>query len=307
MEIYNKSIDEINAVQKISVNPTRQSGHKPQNEHGKEQDINHDSFSAETQPVFRQYYQEAQTQRQVFKVVRETIFWFELNLLLQNPNQPFDFFAPSNREVVETELTIVPNLNPDELFYLDPNLIESDRYFFFLDFGGSNFTILDKWTTHSTQILIKPLDDEFSAPFIDAMNTVKDIKSLENIVTFMLMDGTRITIQSKKGDYFRCIDVLKNNFRCHANGSTSEDNVQHSAFFEPAIFEDGYISEATIPRGKTVFAGGKGNDWYDSSGLLIWGKAIKTNIKDPHFPILDSGYVESKLGPADYHRVEKSV
>jgi len=144
---------------------------------------------------------------------------------------------------------------------------ETDRYRFeFRD--GSTFNIIDKWTGRSTSIWGDPHVDVNDIPgTLDG--DFKDLKASNSHTTFMLLDGTRLTITAEDDGIIEAVDIFKGGQHLRGLGAASKSFSNQSAFFSSEI---GYRSPSGLPVGDVVYAGGDGNDWFDAANRLIWGK-----------------------------------
>jgi hypothetical protein len=171
---------------------------------------------------------------------------------------------------IEMELRYQSNAPIDGLIVHDKNYAESDRYLFkFAD--GATFTILDKWTSKSTTIWGDPhvdVDDVEGTSDGD----FKDLKSSEDVTTFMLGDGTRVTFKAKDAGIIEQVDIFKGSQHVIGIGQAAKDFSPENGLFSTTVLKDGASSASATPLGDVVSAGGDGNDWFDVNNKLIWGK-----------------------------------
>jgi hypothetical protein len=173
---------------------------------------------------------------------------------------------------VETELSVSYSSLPpvDGLVRRDKNLAETDRYRFeFID--GGTFKITDKWANKSTTIWGDPhvdvddvegnRDGEFS-----------DLKRSDSHTTLELQDGTHVTFTAKDNGIIEAVDIFKGTQHLHGTGAASKDWKDDTMLFSTPVKDDGAMALSQLPLGDMVRAGGDGNDWFDTSGRLLWGK-----------------------------------
>jgi hypothetical protein len=152
----------------------------------------------------------------------------------------------------------------------DQHYAESDRYLYkFAD--GTTFTILDKWTNRSTTVWGDPHVDVND---MEGNNNgdFKDLKSSDDITTFMLGDGTRITFTAKDAGIIERVDIFKGSQHVKGMGQAAKGFSAETGLFFNQVLNDGIPAGDTTPRGDVVHAGGDGNDWYDVNNKLVWGK-----------------------------------
>ncbi len=154
----------------------------------------------------------------------------------------------------------------DGIVRQNSQVAETDRYRFeFQD--GSTFNIIDKWTGKSTSIWGDPhvdlsdVDGTLNGDF-------KDLTASNSHTTFMLLDGTRLTITAEDNGLIEAVDIFKDGRHLRGLGAASKSFKNETAFFAGQV--DYQI--ASLSTGDVVYAGGDGNDWYDSAHRLIWGK-----------------------------------
>jgi len=181
------------------------------------------------------------------------------------------FTVTSNQSVeIKLELRVQSNKPMEGLVVHDQNYAESDRYLFkFAD--GSTFTILDKWTHKSTTVWGDPhvdVDDVAG----DNNGDFQDLKGSEDFTTFMLMDGTRLTFKAKDNGIIEQVDIFKGSQHVKGLGAAAKEFSPETGLFSTNVTSnEAYVANKT-PMGDLVFAGGDGNDWFDSGNKLIWGK-----------------------------------
>jgi len=171
---------------------------------------------------------------------------------------------------VKLELRYRSNSPIDGLVVHDRNYAESDRYLFkFAD--GTTFTILDKWTNKSTTIWGDPhvdVDD------VEGNNNgdFKDLKSSDEITTFFLSDGTRLTFKAQDTGVIEQVDIFKGSQHIKGKGAASKGFSAETGLFSDTVLRDGSSASGATPLGDVVHAGGDGNDWFDANNKLVWGK-----------------------------------
>ena len=176
----------------------------------------------------------------------------------------------SQRIEIELELRYRSNAPLEGLVVHDQNYAESDRYLFkFTD--GITFTILDKWTSKSTTV--------WGDPHVDVNDVAgnnngdfQDLKASNDFTTFMLSDGTRLTFKAKDAGVIEQVDIFKGSQHIKGTGQAAEKFTPETGLFFNKVLNDGAIAAGGTPLGDVVRAGGDGNDWFDSSNKLVWGK-----------------------------------
>jgi len=152
----------------------------------------------------------------------------------------------------------------------DQNYAESDRYLFkFAD--GTTFTILDKWTNKSTTIWGDPhvdVDD------VSGNNNgdFKDLKASDDFTTFMMSDGTRVTFKAKDDGIIEQVDIFKGAQHVKGIGAATKGFSPESGLFSRKVLDDGLQVSTKYAQGDVIYAGGDGNDWFDATKKLLWGK-----------------------------------
>jgi hypothetical protein len=183
-------------------------------------------------------------------------------------------------------------LTPVEgLVVRNPNLAETDRYRFeFSD--GTTLRIVDKWAGKSTTIWGDPhIDSSDIAGNWDG--NFKDLTASDTHTTFMLKDGTRLTITARDAGVIEAVDIFKGSQHVTGVGAGSKSWSEKTAFFHPIIGDSS--GSSSIPLGDVVFAGGDGNDWFDASHKLIWGRTTGPEINTRLSAILQVNYRYSEI------------
>ncbi len=172
---------------------------------------------------------------------------------------------------IKTEVTIrYERFEPVQgLVLRDKHLAETDRYRLeFLD--GSTFRITDKWSGKSTTIWGDPhvdtSDDEG-----DRNGEFSDLNGSDQYTSFQLEDGTRVTFTAPDAGAIQAVDIFKGSQHIRGIGIGSKEWSEESSLFVTAV-DDAAGAASWVPLGDTVLAGGDGNDWFDASGRLVWGK-----------------------------------
>ena len=172
----------------------------------------------------------------------------------------------------QTELTVRYRAleRVDGLVRQNSNVAETDRYQFkFSD--GSTFKITDKWTGKSTTIWGDPHIDT-SDQEGDRNGEFSDLKTSDSNTTMMLEDGTRVTFTARDSGIIEQVDIFKGQQHLQGIGAASTAWEDKNQLFSTNVDTQGDTYRSSIPTGDTVYAGGDGADWYDSSGRLVWGK-----------------------------------
>ena len=181
------------------------------------------------------------------------------------------FAIVSNQSVeIKMEFRYRSNEPMDGLVVHDQNYAESDRYLYkFAD--GATFTILDKRTNKSTTIRGDPHIDVND---MEGNNNgdFKDLKASDDVTTFMLGDGTRVTFKARDAGIIEQVDIFKGSQHITGIGEAAKDFSPETGLFNKQVLNNGLSGANTTPMGDTVHAGGDGNDWFDANNNLIWGK-----------------------------------
>ena len=88
----------------------------------------------------------------------------------------------------------------------------------------------------------------------------------------MLEDGTRVTFTARDSGIIEQVDIFKGQQHLQGIGAASTAWEDKNQLFSTNVDTQGDTYRSSIPTGDTVYAGGDGADWYDSSGRLVWGK-----------------------------------
>ena len=202
------------------------------------------------------------------------------------------FTVVSNQSVeIKMELRYRSNEPMDGLVVHDQNYAESDRYLYkFAD--GATFTILDKWTNKSTTI--------WGDPHIDVNDMegnnngdFKDLKTSDDVTTFMLGDGTRVTFKARDAGIIEQVDIFKGSQHITGIGEAAKDFSPETGLFNKQVLNNGLSGASTTPMGDTVHAGGDGNDWFDANNNLIWGKTTGPVVTNRPSAILEFYYKQT--------------
>jgi len=181
------------------------------------------------------------------------------------------FIVESTQSIeVKLELRYRSNEPLEGLVVHDQNYAESDRYLFkFAD--GVTFTILDKWTNKSTTVWGDPHVDVDDVEG-NSNGEFSDLKSSDDITTFMLGDGTRVTFKAKDAGIIEQVDIFKGTQHIKGTGQAAKEFSPENGLFVKQVLNDGISVGAATSLGDVVHAGGDGNDWFDAKDKLIWGK-----------------------------------
>jgi hypothetical protein len=173
------------------------------------------------------------------------------------------------KETLEIEINFDANTPVEGLVVRDKNLAETDRYRFeFSD--NTTLTIVDKWAKKSTRIWGDPhidLSDEEGQNNGD----FKDLKGSDAQTTFMLLDGTRLTISAKDSGLIQEVDIFKGSQHVHGLGQDAKNLTAENERFSTPVTTDAATAQHSVQLGDVVYAGGDGNDWFAKSGQLVWG------------------------------------
>jgi hypothetical protein len=186
------------------------------------------------------------------------------------------------------ELRALPRV--DGLVRRSNMLAETDRYRF--DFtDGTTFTVTDKWSNRSTTIWGDPhvdVDDiqgTYNGDF-------KDLTGSNSHTTFMLQDGTRLTFTAQDEGVIESVDIFYSGQHLQGIGQASKKWTDTGGLFSGAV--DRKASQlSSLPQGDVVYAGGDGNDWYDSGGKLLWGETTGPVVTSRPSAVLQMQYKET--------------
>lgn len=175
------------------------------------------------------------------------------------------------QQTIETEasLTYYDLERVDGLVLKNRNLAETDRYRFEFQ-NGSTLKITDKWSNRSTTI--------WGDPHIDTSDEegsndgdFKDLKGSDQYTTFMLSDGTRLTITARDNGIIEMVDIFKGSQHLTGIGGGSKSWDEENSLFNTKVKTDALSASSSVAMGDVVYAGGDGNDWFDAAKNLIWG------------------------------------
>lgn len=178
----------------------------------------------------------------------------------------------------------------DGLVRNSKNEAETDRYRFeFLD--GATFKITDKWSNRSTTIWGDPHVDVDDVEG-DRDGDFQDLKSSNSQTTFMLQDTTRVTITAQDNGLIEKVDIFNGNQHLEGIGQASPQWNQENGLFASQV--DGNNDKASaLSTGDTVYAGGDGNDWFTSTGHLVWGKTTGPTVNTRPYAVMQMEYHET--------------
>jgi hypothetical protein len=158
----------------------------------------------------------------------------------------------------------------------DKNLAETDRYTFeFID--ASTFKITDKWSNKSTTIWGDPHVDVSDVEGNRA-GDFGDLKSSDTYTTMELQDGTRVTFTAPDNGAIQAVDITKGSQHLHGVGAGSQQWSDDNGLFSTPVDSGNLGASSQPPLGDVVRAGGDGNDWFDTSGRLVWGKTTSPAV-----------------------------
>jgi len=193
----------------------------------------------------------------------------------------------------ETELTIrYKSLEQiDGLVLKNDKLAVTDRYQF--DFtDGATFKITDKWTGKSTTIWGDPHVDT-SDQEGDRNGEFSDLKTSDTHTTLMLEDSTRVTFTARDNGIIEQVDIFKGQQHLTGIGAESKLWGEGNQLFSTKVDTQADSFRSSIPLGDTLFAGGDGADWYDSSGRLIWGKTTGAGASTRPSDVIEIEYKQA--------------
>jgi hypothetical protein len=179
----------------------------------------------------------------------------------------------AERRTTEIEVKYNVNKPVKGLEVINENIAQTDRYLFeFRD--GATFTIKDKRSDRSTTI--------WGDPHVDVVDVegnldgdFKDLTSSDRYTTFMLQDGTRVTFTALESGIIEKVDIIRGSQHVQGTGAASEDwNNGTNQLFGIEVYNNAAESESSLDKGDVVHVGGDGNDWFNETGVLVWGKNI---------------------------------
>lgn len=187
------------------------------------------------------------------------------------------FTVEENQNIeIKMELRYRSNTPIDGLVVYDQYYAESDRYLFKFE-DGATFTILDKWTSKSTTIWGDPHVDVNDIEG-NSDGDFKDLKNSDDVTTFMLGDGTRVTFKAQDAGVIEQVDIFKGWQHIQGMGQAAKNFSPETGLFSKTILSDGISRSMATPLGDVVRVGGDGNDWFDVNNKLIWGKTTGPTI-----------------------------
>ena len=186
------------------------------------------------------------------------------------------------KEEIELSVEYMSLVPVDGLAVRSKSMAESDRYRFSFSNNGTDLTITDKGSMKSTRIWGDPHIDtndeegDFNGEF-------KDLTNSNTHTTFLLRDGTRVTFKAIDTGLIEEVDIIKENVHIKGFGAASAENEKG---FGTNLLDDGVSVNSVIPLGDIVRENGDGNDWYDTTGHLVWGKTTGPIINSrPNFVV----------------------
>lgn len=193
----------------------------------------------------------------------------------------------------ETEIVISYRELPhvEGLVVRNKHLAETDRYAFeFID--GATFRIVDKWSGKSTTI--------WGDPHVDTSDQegsyngeFSDLKSSNTHTTLALEDGTQVTFTAKDNGVIEAVDIYKKSQHLVGFGLAYADLTQANRLFADKVDELTNSSDR-IPLGDVVYAGGDGNDWFDSAGQMVWGKTTSKPVVTRPYSALEVNVTQTE-------------
>jgi len=222
-------------------------------------------------------------------------------------NAAAENFEVTSSQTVEIKLELrYRSAAPLEgLLVHDQHYAESDRYLFkFAD--GATFTILDKWANKSTTIWGDPhvdVDDIAGSNNGD----FKDLKASEDVTSFMLKDGTRVTFKARDDGIIEYVDIFKGSQHVKGIGAAAREFSPENGLFIKKVLEDGMPAFAGKPLGDVVYAGGDGNDWFDAAGKLVWGKTTGPVIAQRPAAVLEFYYRQMTSQSVVIQPIERNI
>ncbi|MEI6290755.1 MAG: DUF1521 domain-containing protein [Chloroflexota bacterium] len=202
-------------------------------------------------------------------------------------HEAFNIEASQSIEI-KLELRYRSNTAVEGLVVHDKNYAESDRYLFKFE-DGVTFTILDKWANKSTTVWGDPHVDVDDVEG-NVNGEFSDLKKSNDVTTFMLSDGTRVTFKAKDNGVIEKLDIFKGSQHVTGTGQGSADFSAENNLFSVKVLNDGVNSAASLQAGDIVYSGGDGNDWFDSNNKLIWGKTTGPVIQQRPSATLEFSY-----------------
>ena len=173
----------------------------------------------------------------------------------------------------------------DGLVLRNKQLAETDRYRF--EFSSSDrLTIVDKWSGRNTTIWGDPhidlndMEGDWNGDF-------KDLKGSNTHTTFMLMDGTRLTITALDDGIIEAVDIMKDDQHIRGFGGAASEWQEGQEYFQKP---SSAYNPSSVPMGDIVKAGGDGNDWYAPGGQLIWGQTTGPSVLSRPYARVEMSY-----------------
>ncbi len=193
----------------------------------------------------------------------------------------------------------------DGLVKKNRNLAETDRYQFEFS-NGSTLKITDKWTNRSTTIWGDPhIDTSDEAGANDG--DFKDLTGSDQYTTFMLMDGTRLTITARDNGIIEKVDIFKGSQHLSGIGAGYKIFDEESGLFAGKVETNGSSALSLVPTGDTVYAGGDGNDWFDASKNLIWGTTTGPIVTSRPSSVIEYTYSQKVTQKLSFLQVNQTA
>lgn len=96
--------------------------------------------------------------------------------------------------------------------------------------------------------------------------------------TLMLDDGTEVVFTARDNGIIEGVDLFKGSQHLNGIGGGSIKWAQEGKWFAAEVLNDASSVKSSLPQGDIVYAGGDGNDWYDSAGRLVWGETTGSRV-----------------------------
>jgi hypothetical protein len=201
------------------------------------------------------------------------------------PNTTVEEISVSRTQVsVELKATMRPLERVEGLVRRSRELAETDRYAF--EFSDpTHFKITDKWSARSTTIWGDPHVDTNDQEG-DYNGEFSDLKESNSHTTLQLMDGTRVTFTARDNGVIEEVDIFKGSQHLSGKGAGAAGLTAENSLFAGAVD----TASKSIPLGDVVRAGGDGNDWFDSSGKMVWGKTTGSSVISRPSYVLEMEY-----------------
>ncbi|MCI0521687.1 MAG: hypothetical protein L0Z70_15690 [Chloroflexi bacterium] len=133
-----------------------------------------------------------------------------------------------------------------------------------------------------------------------------DLKGSEAHTTLALEDGTRVTFTARDSGVIERVDIFHGQQHLGGIGAASAAWNEQDGLFAAAVDYEAVSLSSAIPRGDVVYAGGDGNDWFDATGAMIWGKTTSAPVTSRPYASIET-LVRQRVEQLVYRRATDSA